>query len=224
MDPRNVAPMGVYLLTPDTLDSAALLSATEAALAAGIRWVQHRNKNAPAAVRRAQADALRALTRRHGARLVVNDDAALAADVLADGVHLGRDDASVAEARALLGQAAVLGVSAYDDFDSALAAWRAGADYVAFGSVFDSRVKPDAVRAPLELLTRARHSGMHVVAIGGIDASNIGRVAAAGAQAAALISSVYDAADPGAAAARLIAAFAGGREKFTPEEEHDEHS
>ena len=123
-------------LTPDTLDTTALLAATQAALAAGIRWLQYRNKLAPAALRRAQASALRELTRMHGARLIVNDDPQLAAEVQADGVHLGRDDGSVAEARAHVGATAVVGVSAYDDFDRAQAAWRAGAVYVAFGSVF----------------------------------------------------------------------------------------
>lgn len=222
MDPRNAAPAGVYLLTPDTLDTTALLAATQAALAAGVRWLQYRNKVAPTAVRREQARALRDLTRMHGAGLIVNDDAQLAAEVQADGVHVGRDDGSVADARAHVGATAVVGVSAYDAFDRAQAAWLSGADYVAFGSVFGSAVKPFAVRAPLDLLTRARRGGMHVVAIGGIDASNIGDVAVAGAHAAALISAVYDAADPGTAASRLIAAFAGGRGHFNHLREHDE--
>ena len=221
---RNAAPTGVYLLTADMLDTAWLLARTRAALAAGIGWLQYRNKLASVALRREQAHALRQLTRAHRARLIVNDDARLAVEVQADGVHLGRDDGDLTEVRTVVGTAATIGVSGYDDFERARRVWQTGADYVAFGAMFASAVKPEAVRAPLALLSRARAAGMHVVAIGGIDAENIGRVAAAGAQAAALISAVYDASDPGAAAARLVAAFAAGRETFTHARAHDEHN
>jgi thiamine-phosphate pyrophosphorylase len=219
---RPVAPAGVYLLTPDTPDTARLVAISAAALAAGVRWLQYRNKTAPAALRREQAQALRALTRAHGAQLIVNDDAHLAIEMAADGVHIGRDDGSIADVRAIVGPAAVLGVSAYNDFERARAAWRSGADYVAFGSMFASAVKPNAVRASLDLVTGARSAGMHVVAIGGIDGSNIAAVAGAGAHAAALISAVYDARDPAAAAAQLCAAFDAGRAAFNRTRVSDE--
>jgi thiamine-phosphate pyrophosphorylase len=109
----------------------------------------------------------------------------------------------VAAARAAWPQGAI-GVSCYDDYARAEAAWHEGAGHVAFGAVFASRVKPGAVRAPLALLERARAAGRPAVAIGGIDAGNIAQVAAAGAAAAALISAVFDAPDPAAAAAELI--------------------
>lgn len=204
------APRGVYLLTPDWSDTRRLLAATAAALAAGVRWLQYRNKRADAATRRMQARALRALTRAHGAKLVVNDDADLALEVHADGVHVGRDDPDPLPRLARAGAAMVVGVSCYDDLARAQAALAAGADYVAFGSVFASPTKPGAVRAPLALLTQARAAGMHVVAIGGIGAENVAQVAAAGAHAAALITAVYDAADPAAAARELIAGFRRG--------------
>jgi thiamine-phosphate pyrophosphorylase len=203
----RVGPAGIYLLTPDGLELPRLLAATDAALAAGIRWVQLRNKTADAPTRRAQARALRTLTRTRKAFLIVNDDAELACEVEADGVHIGRDDGAIETVRRRIGAARVLGVSCYDDLARAQAAARAGADYVAFGSMYPSRVKPDAVRAPLALLGRARAAGMRVVAIGGIEPTRVGEVAAAGAHAAALISAVYDAADPGRAAAQLAAAF-----------------
>lgn len=222
VESRNAGPLGVYLLTPDTTDTARLLAATDAALSAGVRWLQYRNKTAPAALRREQAQALRALTRARGAQLIVNDDAPLAVEAAADGVHVGRDDGGIADARAIVGPAAVLGVSAYNGFERARAAWRSGADYVAFGSMFASAVKPNAVRAPLDLVTRARSAGMHVAAIGGIDVSNIADVAAAGAHAAALISAVYDAPDPAAAAAQLRAAFDAGRAAFNRTRVRDE--
>ena len=83
---------------------------------------------------------------------VVNDDPDLAAEVDADGVHVGADDASIASARARIGHDRLLGVSCYDDFDRARAAVGAGADYVAFGSFFPSASKPRARRAGRELL------------------------------------------------------------------------
>lgn len=214
----QVAPEGVYLLTPDTSDTQHLLEATRAALSVGVRWLQYRNKRACAELKLEQAQALRALTRQHAARLIINDDAELAARVQADGVHLGRDDSGVDAARVRLGADAVIGVSAYDDLARAQRAWCCGADYVAFGSMYASVTKPHAVRAPLGLLGQARRSGMRVVAIGGINASNMAAVAAAGAQAAALITDVYDAPDPGAAAQRLIAAFIYGSKEFCEHE------
>lgn len=204
---------GVYLLTPDWDDAARLRGVTEQALAAGVRWLQYRNKTADLTLRRRQAEALREVTRRHGARLIVNDEPALAQAVDADGVHLGRDDAQPLAVK-LGWPRAVVGVSCYAQFELALAARRDGADYVAFGSVFASRTKPDAVRAPLALLTRARALGLRTVAIGGIDAGNIGSVAAAGAHAAAVISAVYDAADPAAAARLLIEHWTRGQEAY----------
>ncbi|GMV59400.1 MAG: thiamine-phosphate synthase [Betaproteobacteria bacterium] len=204
------APRGVYLLTPDWTDTPRLLATTAAALAAGVRWLQYRNKSADAATRRAQALALRELTLAHGAKLVVNDDIGLAIEAHADGVHVGRDDPDPRPRLAREGVAMVVGVSCYDDFARAQAAVAAGADYVAFGAVFASPTKPAAVRAPLALLSKARAAGMHAVAIGGIGADNIAQVAAAGAHAAALITAVYDAADPGAAARELISKFKAG--------------
>lgn len=220
---------GVYLLTPDWDDTERLLQLTEAALGAGVRAVQYRHKRAAPDLRLAQAQALRALTRGHGALLIVNDDPALAARIEADGVHVGRDDAPPADAAraAPPGRAGrwLVGASCYNDWARAREASAAGADYVAFGAMFASATKPAAVRAPLALLGRARDAGLHVVAIGGIDAGNIGRVAAAGAHAAALIAAVYgaDGAQAGAApvtahaaaaaAARLLDEFERGRQR-----------
>ncbi len=207
-------PAGVYLLTPDWTDTPRLLAAGDAALASGVRWIQYRNKRADLALRRCQAVALRELTQARGARLIVNDDADLALHAQADGVHVGRDDVDPRPFLERQGRRPLLGVSCYDDFERALQAVRSGADYVAFGSMFASTTKPAAVRAPLGLLSRARADAMHVVAIGGIDAGNIAQVAAAGAHAAALISAVFDAADPAAAARDLMTRFERGKRQY----------
>jgi thiamine-phosphate pyrophosphorylase len=199
---------GLYAVTPDLADTADLVARVEAALEGGAAAIQYRNKTADAATRRAQAAALAGAARARAALLVVNDDAALAALVDADGVHLGEDDGSVAAARELLGPDRIVGVSCYDDFARAEAAVAAGADYVAFGSFFPSGVKPRARRASLALLERAAGLGVPVVAIGGIDAATAPVLVAAGADAVAVISAVFGPPDlPGVLrAARALSA------------------
>jgi thiamine-phosphate pyrophosphorylase len=149
------------------------------------------------------------LCKARGAIFIVNDDVELALAVDADGVHLGRDDATVEAARARLGPDAIVGVSCYDAIGRAQAAISAGGDYIAFGSFYPSRVKPNAARAPLSLIGEAkgRWPGISVVAIGGITGANAAPLVAAGADAVAVISALYDAPDVGLAARELVACF-----------------
>ena len=187
---------GLYAVTPDRTDTERLVAEVGAALDGGVRLVQYRNKTASRALRVAQARALKALCSAHGARLIVNDhvDIALAAD--ADGVHLGGEDGSALAARELLGPARLIGVSCYASMDRAHAAQKEGADYVAFGSFFASRVKPGAVLASLELLIEARRDlSVPVVAIGGINSGNAAALLGSGADAVAVITDVFDAPD-----------------------------
>jgi thiamine-phosphate pyrophosphorylase len=186
---------GLYAVTPDHADTAQLVARVEAALDGGAAAIQYRNKSADAATRRAQAAALCALVRGRGALFVVNDDAPLAAEVDADGVHLGEDDGGIADARRAVGPDRIVGMSCYDDYARALAAVAGGADYVAFGSFFASAVKPQARRADVSLLGRAQHLGVPLVAIGGIDATNAAALIDAGAHAVAVISAVFGARD-----------------------------
>src|SRR5260370_2886654 len=142
---------GLYAVTPDEPDIGLLARKVSKALAGGARVVQYRNKSANAALRREQGTALLALCREARIPLVINDDLDLARAIGADGLHLGREDISIAAARALLGEGRLLGVSCYDRLELALAAREAGADYVAFGSAFPSATKPRATRPPLSL-------------------------------------------------------------------------
>jgi thiamine-phosphate pyrophosphorylase len=193
---------GLYAVTPGGLPDAVLLDRVEQALDAGVRLLQFRAKAADPGTqaRLDQAHAVAARCRARGATLIVNDDPALAAAVDADGVHLGRDDGSVQAARALLGPRRLIGISCYDSLARAQSARAEGADYVAFGSVYASSVKPDAVRAPLALLAHARNSiPLPVVAIGGIDLTNAAEVLRAGAHSIAVISAVFGAASIGTA-------------------------
>jgi len=194
---------GLYAITPDEADSSRLVALVDAALAGGVPTLQYRNKRADAAQRLREARALRVLCRTAGTAFIVNDDVQLALDVDADGVHLGRDDGDLASARARLG-GRLVGVSCYDSLRAAEVAVSAGADYVAFGSVFASPTKPGAVRAPLELFGRARALGVPLVGIGGISLANAPALLDAGADCVAVISDLFAAADV-AARARAFA-------------------
>ncbi len=207
--PKPLRP-GLYAVTPDGLETPRLLMLAEAALAAGIPLLQYRDKSGDAARRLEQAGALLALCRRYGARLIINDDAALAREVDADGVHLGGEDGDLAAARALLGPDKLIGASCYADFARAQAAAAADADYVAFGAVYPSPTKPLARRASLELIARARRElpGAQVAAIGGITLDNAATVIAAGAQFAAVITDLFEAPDVTARATAYQRLFA----------------
>ncbi len=197
---------GLYAVTPEWNDTDRLADAVEAALRGGAAAVQYRHKDAAAPLALEQARRLLALCQAYRRPLIINDSVDLMLACDADGVHLGRDDADPFQVRERLGPDRIIGVSCYDDFDRALAL-RGIADYLAFGSVFLSQVKPGAVRAPLSLFQRGAAVGLPMVAIGGIDATNADQVIAAGAQALAVISGVFAAADPQQAAAAIAARF-----------------
>lgn len=192
---------GLYAVTPDSADTAKLTAQVRAALVGGARVVQYRNKIVDAATRLAQAQALAAACREHDAVFIVNDDVALGLAVDADGVHLGREDGSIAEARAKLGRNKFLGASCYRALENAERALAEGADHVAFGSFFQSTVKPSAVRSPLSMLTEAkRRFNVPIVAIGGITPVNAPQLIAAGADALAVITALFGQSDVTAAA------------------------
>ena len=199
---------GLYAITPETRDTAWLASAVAQAVEGGARVVQYRDKSGDGAMRLAQARALAEVCRIGGARFIINDDVALALEVRADGVHLGREDGAIADARRRLPADALLGASCYDRFELAQAALDAGADHVAFGAVYTSSVKPGAVRASLELFRTARAKlDCPIVAIGGINADNAAAVIQAGADAVAVITAVFGAPDIRKAAAAIAQLF-----------------
>ena len=199
---------GLYAITPETADRADLLSRVDAALSGGCRILQYRDKLSAMPERVARARALRELTRRHGARLLINDDLALCRLVEADGVHLGEDDGNLRAARAILGPHAILGASCYADYAMAERATAAGADYVAFGAVYPSPTKPNARRATVDLFFRAK-SGftVDVCAIGGITLDNAPPLIAAGADLLAVITDLFSAPDIAARAAQYQQLF-----------------
>lgn len=203
---------GLYAITPGETDTAELLRKVRLALRGGVQVLQYRNKSADAALKLQQAQALRQLTREFGTTFIVNDDVHLATEVAADGVHLGGEDGSVAAARALLGDTGIIGVSCYNRAPLGLEAVRQGADYVAFGAFFPSSVKPEAVKADVHLLRSVRPKlNVPIVAIGGITAQNGAALINAGADALAVITALWDAADIEQAAREFSNLFRQGR-------------
>ena len=182
---------GLYALTPETAETETLLRNVALALEGGLAMLQYRRKGRQSLD---EAQGLARMCRDRGVPFLVNDDVALALDCGADGVHLGRDDGDPAAARAML-KGGILGVSCYDSLATAHEAVAAGADYVAFGSVFPSPTKPAAVRVPLSLFGEARSLGVPLVAIGGITLQNAPQLRAAGADCVAVISDLFEAPD-----------------------------
>ncbi len=189
-------PSGLYAITRETADTARLLTQVEAALAGGAAAVQYRDKSDDVARRHEQASELVALCHRYQVPLIINDDLRLADLCGADGVHLGRDDGSVAKARVILGPDKFIGASCHQSLELAVTAQAEDADYVAFGSFYPSASKPQAERAELTLLHAAR-SAIHVpiVAIGGITLSNALALLDAGADSLAVLSALFNAPD-----------------------------
>jgi thiamine-phosphate pyrophosphorylase len=203
---------GVYLITPDMADTGHLEAVCGLLLQQPVALLQYRNKSATSAIKRHQGEALLAICRNAGVPLLINDDWRLAAELGADGVHLGRDDTDPGTVREALGMEALIGVSCYNELGRAQAAAALDIDYLAFGAVFPSPTKPLAPQASLHLFAEARALGKPTVAIGGIRPDNSAQLRAAGADFIAVISGVFDAPDPVAA----LIAYNHSFSKVTP--------
>jgi thiamine-phosphate pyrophosphorylase len=210
-DERLRALRGIYPLADDDPQwRHGPETVVAAALAAGARVIQLRLKRSGDAEALASVRHAVALTRRAGALLIVNDRFDLADLGGADGVHLGQDDLSPERVPAEVRRRLIVGFSTHTP-EQVEASRRLPVDYIAYGPVFGTRSKQTGYEARgLETLGAAVKRAAHpVVAIGGIDAENIGTLRAAGARAAAVISAIADAPDPIAATRRLAQRFAG---------------
>lgn len=190
---------GLYAITPDEIDTARLQCLVEAALQGGASVIQYRNKSASPQLRFNQATGVLSICRSHGVPLIINDHLDLCLEIDADGLHVGSDDYAtdaLGELRGKLGGRKILGISCYNRFDLAEQAAMHGADYIAFGSCFESGTKPAAIRASLDLFSRARDTlSIPSVAIGGITLDNAPQVINAGADAIAVIGALFSASD-----------------------------
>jgi thiamine-phosphate pyrophosphorylase len=171
--------------------------------------VQLRLKQASDDEIRHTAGRLKPIVQERGIAFLLNDRPDLAAEVGADGVHIGADDMPYAKARALVGPDAIVGVSCYASRHAALVAAEVGADYVAFGAFFPTRTKEPRARADLDLLSWwSEIMTVPCVAIGGITAENCAPLVRAGADFLAVVSAVWDHPDgPGAGVAALTRAI-----------------
>lgn len=184
---------GLYAITDEQLITEEHFSSTiELALQGGSRIIQYRDKSGNQQKRLQQASIVCSLCQQYQAISIINDDIELAKAVNADGVHLGKDDISIAQARQLLGEKSIIGISCYNDLNLAISAEKNNADYVAFGAMFSSPTKPDAKQASLELLTQASEQlTIPVCAIGGITKDNIRQLLLHKVDMAAVISSLF---------------------------------
>lgn len=201
---------GLYLVTPDWDDTQKMLDVTEAGLRGGASIVQYRHKTASPELRREQAAQLQALCRRYGRPFIINDFVELALALDADGIHVGGTDAAVAQVRAAVGPAKIVGSSCYGSLQLARDAHASGASYVAFGGFYPSRVKKYEVSTPPEIVAQAKKEiPLPNVVIGGMTQENSAPLVQQGTDMVAVISSIYMADDPESAArgfARLFAA------------------
>jgi len=184
----------LYLVTPQHFELGSFADALAAALdAGGVAAVQLRMKDAEDTAIRAAADVLRPIAQRRGVAFILNDRPDLAAETGCDGVHIGQQDASYAQARAAVGPERTVGVTCHDSRHLAMTAAEQGADYVAFGAFYPTRTKeasghpgPDILRWWSDLTV------VPCVAIGGITAANLPPLVAAGADFIAVCSGVWE--------------------------------
>jgi thiamine-phosphate diphosphorylase len=202
---------GLYVITDRALARGrSHEEVVAAALRGGARIVQLRDKEAPRDELLATGRRLAALCRDAGALFIVNDDPTLAAEVGADGVHVGPTDPPPDEARRIMGPDAIVGWSIKASVETARRAQALGVSYVAVGSIFATSTKAGAVEVGVGAIERVRAAvGLPLAAIGGITAANVGEVVRAGADMACVISAAVAAPDVQLACFELCRIMAG---------------
>jgi len=186
---RNDPLSGLYLIVDESVCNRTPEEITLAALKAGVRWFQYREKRHARARIFEVALKLRRLTADFGAVFIINDHADIAVAVDADGVHLGQEDLPLAEARKVVGDR-IIGISTHS-LEEAREASEKGADYIGFGPVFPTKTKDAGEPKGLEMLARISQAvPIPVVAIGGISKERLKPVLGMGAAAAAVASAI----------------------------------
>lgn len=199
-------PRGLYGITPEWDDTQRLLTAIRAAHAGGMQVLQWRRKRIAkdTPLHQAQRQAVHKLCIELNLPFIINDDWQIAKDLYTTGVHLGREDGALIQARQGLYSDQWLGATCYNQLDLAEKALLLGVHYVAFGTAFTSAIKPDAPRATLDIYQKGRqlceqygsnHDRAAVVAIGGINTENAASLIEAGVDSIAVISSLFESAD-----------------------------
>ncbi|MGB5092818.1 MAG: thiamine phosphate synthase [Parvibaculum sp.] len=199
----------LYLITPPRLNPVAFLDTMKAALDGGdvacvqLRLKSEGDRTADADTIRKATEILMPLVQSYDAAFLINDAVAIAADMDADGVHIGQSDMAYAEARKLMGADKIIGVTCHNERHTAMLAGEQGADYVAFGAFYDTDTKTAKTRAEPEILTWwSEIFEIPCVAIGGITTENAAPLVKAGADFLAVSAGVWSHADGPAAAVR----------------------
>ena len=186
-------------------EDQTLFSVCEDVLANGATFLQIREKDLDANAFEAEAAKLNELCHRYHVPYVVNDSVEIALAIDADGVHVGQSDIKGRNIRGLIGPDKILGISA-GTVAEAIAAERAGADYIGVGAVFGTSTKKNARNLSVQkLMEITRAVSIPVVAIGGINATNLMELSGSGVDGVAVVSAIFGAEDPGKATAQLLA-------------------
>lgn len=198
----------LYLCTDRNIMTAdSIEESVELAIKGGVTIVQLREKECTSLEFYELALAVKQITDAYEVPLIINDRIDIALAVGADGVHLGQKDVPVQVARNLLGSDKIVGATA-NTVETAVEAWKSGADYLGVGDIFGTTTKADTRHITLEELKEIRQSvQIPVVAIGGVKAENISLLKSTGVDGAAVISAVVGQKDITAAAEELIANF-----------------
>lgn len=215
MKPRPAASKivgGIYVIVdPDHCAGQDIFDIAEATASAGASVIQLRHKHAPEEIVKSEARTIAQICRAHGTVFIVNDSPEIAAEVGADGVHVGQGDLSIAECRTILQPHQIVGKS-NALLEEAIASDEEGADYIAVGSIYTTTTKSDTRPAGLSTLSAvADRVTAPIVAIGGINATNIAAVTQAGADSACVATAVTLAEDPAAATRELVERFGEAR-------------
>lgn len=184
---------GLYAITDSQLLAGKFLSYVEAALEGGVTLLQYRDKGSDESRRLREATELLKLCERYKTRLIINDDADLAAR-LDVGVHMGQTDGSLTDARGLLGHKAIVGATCHGSLEMAEKAKTEGASYIAFGRFFNSNTKPGAPAIELDVLRQARaRFHLPIAVIGGITLENAPPLVEHGADLLAVVHGLFGA-------------------------------
>ncbi len=203
---ERTAPCQLYLISPSDVGGDFAYRLERALAAASVAAFQLRMKDAEDAEIVAAAERLMPVCAAHDCAFILNDRADLAKQIGADGVHLGRSDGAIADARALLGPSAQIGATCHDSRHYAMEAGEAGADYVAFGSFYPSPTKDSPHRPdPSILAWWSKLFELPCVAIGGITVENARPLIDAGADFLAVSTGVWEHPEGEAAAVRAFA-------------------
>ncbi len=199
---------GIYLVTPEPITSN-FFEVTEKALVSGVSILQYRNKSAGFHDKLELAQKLSNLVYRYNRIFIIDDDVDLATAVNADGLHIGKDDVPLSEARKRLPDK-IIGYSTYGSREIAVEAQTLGADYVSFGPFFATNSKKDAGLYDIKVLKGIRkYIHVPIFAIGGINPENAAILRPFNLDGICVISWVYSSVDPGRAVRELMGAFYG---------------